>query len=65
LQPLATGIGKDAVERVLGVKEVFGSDLPKNDVFRAALTGWLERLDRDGAQKTVEFARAPRVAETT
>jgi fructuronate reductase len=63
LAPLAAG--KDAVERVLSVKEVFGSDLPKNDAFRAALVGWLERLDRNGAQKTVEFAREPRIAETT
>jgi fructuronate reductase len=63
LAPLAAG--KDAINRVLDVAEVFGSDLPKNAAFRAALAGWLERLDRDGAQRTVEFARAPRVAETT
>ena len=65
LRPLAAGEAKEAVDRVLGVTEVFGNDLPKNDVFRAALIGWLARLDRDGAQKTVEFARAPRVTETT
>jgi fructuronate reductase len=65
LAPLAAGNAKEAATRVLGVTEVFGGDLPKNDVFRARLVGWLERLDADGAQKAVEFARAPRVAETT
>ena len=64
LQPLAAGDARNAVERVLGVAEVFGNDLPENGVFRDRLVAWLERLNRDGAQRTVEVARAPRVAET-
>jgi fructuronate reductase len=61
LAPLAAG--KDAIDRVLGVTEVFGNDLPKNADFRAALAGWLDKLNRDGARKTVEGA--VRVAATT
>ena len=62
LAPLAAG--NDAVDRVLSVTEVFGTDLPKNAAFRAALAGWLDKLDRDGARKTVDLAGAGVVATT-
>jgi len=65
LRPLAVGYASEAVDRVLSVTEVFGNDLPGNGTFRATLVTWLEKLDREGAQQTVEFACASRVAETT
>jgi fructuronate reductase len=64
LRPLATGDAKNVVDRVLGVTEVFGNDLPGNETVRATLRAWLERINGDGARRTVEFA-ASRVAETT
>lgn len=39
---------------LLGVREVFGDDLPRSPVFTAAVTAMLDRLVRLGARRTVE-----------
>jgi fructuronate reductase len=41
------------VERLLGVAEVFGNDLPRNEFFRAELVGHLTSLFRSGAIETI------------
>jgi fructuronate reductase len=41
------------VERLLGVAEVFGNDLPRNEFFRAELVGHLTSLFRNGAIDTI------------
>jgi fructuronate reductase len=43
------------VDRLLGVREVFGQDLPRHEGFRAALTGQLTSLLRYGASETVRL----------
>lgn len=50
-----TGGGSPAaiVDGMLGVAEVFGADLPRNEMFRAELVGHLQSLFRRGAIETV------------
>jgi len=62
LKSLADEAGADeaglSAERLapalLGVREVFGDDLPQNPAFVGAVTDALGRLLRDGARRTVE-----------
>jgi fructuronate reductase len=41
------------VDGLLGITEVFGADLPRNETFRAALVGHLHSLFKRGALETV------------
>ena len=58
LAAVASGNTEEVIDRILGVTEIFGEDLPKSTAFRANLAGWLQRLDGAGARRTVEFASA-------
>jgi fructuronate reductase len=49
----ASGSPKRLVEGLLGVSEVFGGDLPRDDSFRSVLTGHLLSLFDRGALATV------------
>jgi fructuronate reductase len=56
LRAIADGAGQDAAklaDGLLGVSEVFGSDLPANEAFRAAVVGHLASLFDRGAAATV------------
>jgi fructuronate reductase len=67
--PLAArlaAIGRDAgpapaalAAAYLGVREVFGDDLPHAPAFAGAVTRWLERLYRHGAKATLESHYRP------
>ncbi|MEC9343723.1 MAG: mannitol dehydrogenase family protein [Pseudomonadota bacterium] len=57
LGEIAAKAGDDAgrlVDGFLGIEEVFGRDLPRNAVLRAALGKHLDSLLRRGARKTVQ-----------
>ncbi|HYG91104.1 MAG TPA: mannitol dehydrogenase family protein [Azospirillum sp.] len=57
LAGIAAQAGTDAAtlaSTYLGVREVFGDDLPRNPVFAAAVTDALGRLLSQGARRTVE-----------
>lgn len=57
LAALAAGAGGSAgalASALLGVREVFGDDLPRAPAFTAAVTAALDRLVRLGARRTVE-----------
>jgi len=56
LRALADAAGSDAARlapALMGVREIFGDDLPADPRFRAAVTGALERLFAGGAAATV------------
>jgi fructuronate reductase len=56
LRSIADAAGRDAAKLatgLLGVGEVFGSDLPANALFRDAVTGHLSSLLADGSARTV------------
>ena len=53
---IAAGAGSDPAALAagfLGLREVFGDDLPRDERFAAAVSGWLERLHAIGARATV------------
>lgn len=63
--PLAAELARHAgggaaarVEGLLGLAQVFGTDLPKAAEFRALLVMWLERLEREGAAAVARDAAA-------
>jgi fructuronate reductase len=49
----AAGVPATLVDRLLGVAEIFGGDLPRSEAFRAILTGHLQSLFERGAAETV------------
>ncbi|MFY8031522.1 MAG: mannitol dehydrogenase family protein [Devosia sp.] len=57
LRAIADAAGRDAeklADGLLGLPEIFGTDLPGNAAFRAAVTGHLAALFRDGALATAK-----------
>lgn len=48
----------DRVDGLLGMAQVFGSDLPRAPGFRSLLVRWLDRLEREGAAAVVRDAAA-------
>lgn len=55
---LAGGPGTPAevVDRLLGIREIFGEELAEDDTLRASLTGWLTALQTHGVRATVAGA---------
>jgi fructuronate reductase len=56
LRHLADAAGPSAerlAPALLGVREIFGTDLPQDPRFVAAVTGALRRLYADGAKRTI------------
>ncbi len=56
---IADGAGRDAgrlADGLLGLPEIFGTDLPANAAFRAAVTAHLAALFAKGARQTAEAA---------
>lgn len=57
LRAIADAAGRDAeklADGLLGLPEIFGTDLPGNAAFRGAVTGHLAALFRDGALATAK-----------
>ncbi len=57
LRAIADAAGRDAeklADGLLGLPEIFGTDLPSNAAFRGAVTGHLAALFRDGALATAK-----------
>ncbi len=63
---LAGASPEHLVDGLLAVVEIFGTDLPRSQVFRAELTGHLKSLYQDGALGTVRnlAGAAPATAES-
>jgi fructuronate reductase len=56
MRAIADGAGRDAVRLVVGLLtlgEVFGKDLPPNEVFREAVTKQVKSLFENGSAATV------------
>ncbi|MGN9842817.1 hypothetical protein ACTMTI_32315 [Nonomuraea sp. H19] len=47
---------REVVDRLLGLVEVFGEDLPRHGALRGLLVDWLTRLTSDGARTTARDA---------
>jgi fructuronate reductase len=54
----AGGSPADRVDALLGIAQVFGTDLPRAPGFRTLLVDWLVRLEREGAAAVVRDAPA-------
>jgi fructuronate reductase len=52
LRAAAGGEAKSAVDRLLGVRAIFGDDLPRSAAFRDALVKALDHLQRAGSRNT-------------
>jgi fructuronate reductase len=60
LRAIADGAGRDAVRLVVGLLtlgEVFGRDLPQNEIFREAVTRHVKSLFENGSAATVAAVR--------
>ncbi|WP_151637447.1 mannitol dehydrogenase family protein [Noviherbaspirillum aerium] len=53
LQAAAQGSAADIVDRVLGMRSIFGEDLPRSERFRGELVAALQRLQQVGSRAAV------------